>query len=224
MSHGYSRSTRFRHMKASRPTIPVERVSFHKTEEPTDMTNTTVLGKISETITKSAAARAEGRISDADVAKIHQELALELYPDSKNNGVALQKFYDTELGKQALKVATSMQHMALQESVRSGDADEFILKNRQSQEVSNSAPEHYDPKGKKGSRKPKHRNPGDNLDNDDEDTSKSHAANAASYCHALALEHSAREGCSVDKSYGALLGGDEYFRQIWRLATKPLSA
>ena len=107
-----------------------------------------------------------------------------------------------------------------------------------SAEISSAAPtsakpERYDARGKKpGKRKPDHRqsvdpNDQDRSDEDSDDftdTAKSRSSAAADYCHSLALEHSAREGCSLDKSYGALLSGDRFFQCIWKLASKPLSA
>ena len=115
-------------MKKTSPltVLPVERIT--KTREETEMPVISSLDKIYGAIEKSARDRAAGLVDDAHIAKLHQSLALELYPQAKSVGVALNQFYATALGQQALKVATSLQSMALQKSCAVGDGDSHVEK------------------------------------------------------------------------------------------------
>jgi hypothetical protein len=69
---------------------------------------------LEQIIAKSFTLRAQGKISDYTLAIAHQERAKEL-------GVSLQKYYDSDEGKKALKAATSSAYFESQRVGSSGN-------------------------------------------------------------------------------------------------------
>jgi hypothetical protein len=126
MSYGYYRPKkhRFVGMNLNKTVVPlpaVERV-FRKTTEQ----ETPPMDVIQKTLATTIV-RKRGDISDEDVAKQHQALAMEMFPDSKNIGIALSKFYDTDVGKIALGYAASTKYAEIQKDCRCGDGDMVAL-------------------------------------------------------------------------------------------------
>jgi hypothetical protein len=97
----------------------------HDQEEFTPMDNEDMLAA---RIAKSTADRQEGRISHAELAAQHQVVARKMFPDAKNAGVALTKFYDSEIGKRALQDANASFHNDLHNAYRIGDGDLAVQK------------------------------------------------------------------------------------------------
>jgi hypothetical protein len=88
---------------------------FHSVERSDDDMN------ITQRINKSIDDRYHGRLTDAEVAKQHQAFAWEMFPDAPNVGTALQRFYDSHIGKRVLRNAVQVNHWEGQFASACGD-------------------------------------------------------------------------------------------------------
>ncbi len=88
-------------------------------------------------IAKSFKLRARGILSDADLALEHQHMAREMFPQARNVGEVLAKFYDTDIGQHALKVATSTKYFEFQKDHSVGNGYEHVQKHMNREEPYN---------------------------------------------------------------------------------------
>ena len=167
------------------PAPEVERVEFtkHTPKETPEM------NAIQKTLAMTIA-RKGGELSDFEIAKQHETIALEMFPQSENIGKALDAFYKTELGKIALGYAAQTKYPELQKSVRGGDGD---LRVEKGDVVPLKAAPHV--------HREKHGN-------------NEARAKLASYCDSVAASHAAAHGISKDKAYSDLLHSDAAFRMV----------
>jgi hypothetical protein len=164
--------------------------------------------------------RKQGQLSDVDIAKQHQAIAMKLYPDSKTVGFALAKFYDSEVGKVAIGYAAQAHYAETQEAARIGDADIAIGKGAH-------AIHHDHPKQSNKKKKPA-RQPSENFSDSSGDGTDgpNRAMNTtpvamAKYCHGMAQDHAAQHGITVDAAYSELLKTDKAFGLVWRASLTP---
>jgi hypothetical protein len=81
-----------------------------------------------EQIAKTIDGRMSGEMSDADVGREHQRMAMNMFPDAPSLGRALNEFYKTAIGQQALCSAQAMRHFEVQKNAAVGDAWEVLRK------------------------------------------------------------------------------------------------
>jgi hypothetical protein len=81
-----------------------------------------------ELINKALNARAAGTLSDYDLGRMHQAWAVEAFPAERSIGAALQKWYGTVAGQQALNSAQHMYAHELQKRHACGDGFEAVMK------------------------------------------------------------------------------------------------
>jgi len=220
MSHGY---TRFRNMRPSRPPLPAVKrdVTFRKDDPQEPEAMNPIQKALAVTV-----ARKRGELTDAQVADQHQTIAMELFPDSKNTGVALAKFYETEIGKMALGYAAQTAYADLQESARIGDGDIAVAKldKDHAGSVAGVRPKvrHHQPEKKK---RPATSHDGysghDSADpnrQQNDVNSQNVMARMAKYCDSMAQEYSARHGVGKSEAYDTLLKTDPAFGIVWKAA------
>jgi hypothetical protein len=84
---------------------------------------------ISAVCKKLVADHARGAITPAAFAKFQQELAVSLHPTASNVGVAMQRFFDSAIGKAMLADASSSGYERLQKSTALGNGYEVAKLN-----------------------------------------------------------------------------------------------
>jgi len=169
--------------------------------------------------------RNAGLISDTDIALQHQTIALEMFPQLPV-GKALNAFFNTEIGKQALGAAAAAKHAELQKAYRIGDADIAIGKT-----------EKDDAGDVQGGPKVRHAHPGKErrrkatptpTDGNSYTADEGHDPNnrqlngtpiaLGKYCDSLASECAAQFGISKSEAYDRLLKTDRAFGIVWKAA------
>jgi hypothetical protein len=199
------------------PAPKVERIEFHKIEQEESPMNP-IQKALAMTI-----ARKSGDMSDEDIAHQHQTIAMELYLDSKNVGIALAKFYDTELGKAMLGEAAQAKYAEIQKGSACGDGDAAVDR-REPVLKGEHAVRHDHPKTKK---KPASSYDGYTRDSDDDPNAPMNDQPAtvmgermAKYCDSVAGAWAAQHGISKHDAYTDLLKTDRAFKLVWKAAMR----
>jgi hypothetical protein len=167
--------------------------------------------------------RNRGDISDEDVAKHHQAFAMEMFPDSKNIGVALSKFYDTDVGKIALGYAAQTKYSELQKAERCGDGDIALEKDDAGDVKDGPKVHHHHPK-----KRPQKATSHDGYSpQDDHDPNRLNnipeqvVSRMAKCCDSLAEFYAEENGVSKNVAYDALMKSNRLFQMMWKYATQP---
>jgi hypothetical protein len=86
-------------------------------------------------IRKAQELRSSGRIDDYTAAQLEQDLALKMFPDSPSLSHALNKLYNTEIGKRLCKSNVSAAYTDLQKRCATGDGFDVVKRQQDSEHL-----------------------------------------------------------------------------------------